>query len=231
MIKPIYNKLYSHFGKQHWWPVTKSGYAPKYHKDIKLNDKQKLEICFGAILTQNTNWKNVEKAVINLNKNNLIDIDKIIKISNKKLAKIIKSSGYHNQKAKKLKNFCRYINKNYNNKINGFFNNDIVKLRNELLLINGIGPETADSMILYAAKKPVFVIDAYTKRIYASWGGCRLSPCQTSRAARQRPTPAPSTSYGAPWKVPGWSSLTWTMGVRGCGLKRRGNDGATERRG
>lgn len=166
-IKIIYDSLLKEFNEQHWWPVTKSGFMPKYHKKIKLNDKQKLEICFGAILTQNTNWKNVEKAVINLNKNNLIDIDKIIKISNKKLAKIIKSSGYHNQKAKKLKNFCQYINKNYNNKINGFFNNDIVKLRNELLLINGIGPETADSMILYAAKKPVFVIDAYTKRIYA----------------------------------------------------------------
>ena len=166
MIKSIYNKLYSHFGKQYWWPVTLEGDTiPKYHKNIKLNEKQKLEICFGAILTQNTNWKNVEKAIIQLNKNQLIDINKIIKINNKKLAKIIKSSGYHNQKAKKLKNFCSFLFNNYDGNIENFFKNDIVNLRNELLSINGIGPETADSIILYAAKKPIFVVDTYTKRI------------------------------------------------------------------
>ncbi len=117
------------------------------------------------ILTQNTNWKNVEKAIVQLNKNQLIDVNKIIKINNKKLANIIKSSGYHNQKAKKLKNFCHYINKHYNNNLKKLFNKNIVELRKELLSINGIGPETADSIVLYAAKKPIFVIDAYTKRI------------------------------------------------------------------
>tara|TARA_Y100000294_G_C8485290_1_gene308472 strand:+ start:264 stop:977 length:714 start_codon:yes stop_codon:yes gene_type:complete len=167
MLKKIYKKLYSHFGPQYWWPVTKSGDIPRYHKNISLNDKQKLEICFGAILTQNTNWKNVEKAITQLNKNNSININKIIKINNKKLANIIRSSGYHNQKAKKLKNFCSFLLNNYNGKINGFFSNEIEILRNELLSINGIGPETADSIILYAAKKPIFVIDAYTKRIYS----------------------------------------------------------------
>jgi len=165
-IKKIYYSLYSHFGKQHWWPVTKDReIIPKYHKNIKINEKQKLEICFGAILTQNTNWKNVEKAIVQLNKNQLINIKKIIKINNKGLAEIIKSSGYHNQKAKKLKNFCSFLIDNYNGNLNLFFKNNIKRLREELLSINGIGPETADSMILYAAKKPVFVIDAYTKRI------------------------------------------------------------------
>jgi len=164
MIKQIYDKLYSHFGPQYWWPVTLDGrITPNYHKNIKLNEKQKLEICFGAILTQNTNWKNVEKAIIQLNKNKLINIEKIIKINNKKLASIIKSSGYHNQKAKKLKNFCSFLSINYNS--DSFFKNNIKKFREELLSINGIGPETADSIILYAAKKPIFVIDAYTKRI------------------------------------------------------------------
>jgi endonuclease-3 related protein len=166
LIKTIYHKLHSHFGPQHWWPVTLNKETiPKYHKNIKLNVKQKLEICFGAILTQNTNWKNVEKAIIQLNKNQLIDIEKILKINNKKLALIIKSSGYHNQKAKKLKNFCQYLNKNYNNDLKELFKKNIGELRNELLDVNGIGPETADSMILYAAKKPIFVVDAYTKRI------------------------------------------------------------------
>jgi len=165
-IKSIYKKLYSHFGPQYWWPVTlEKQTIPKYHKNININEKQKLEICFGAILTQNTNWKNVEKAIIQLNKNKLININKIIKINNEKLAKIIKSSGYHNQKAKKLKNFCSFLLNNYNGNIENFFKNDIVNLRLKLLSINGIGPETADSIILYAAKKPIFVIDAYTERI------------------------------------------------------------------
>lgn len=162
----IYKKLFSHFGPQNWWPVTKQGeLTPKYHQNINLNEKQKLEICFGAILTQNTNWKNVEKAIINLNKNKLINVKKSIQIKNEKLAQIIKSSGYHNQKAKKLKNFCHFLIQNYNGKLQKFFQNDITKLREELLSVNGIGPETADSIILYAAKKPIFVIDAYTKRI------------------------------------------------------------------
>jgi endonuclease-3 related protein len=166
LIKNIYNNLYSHFHPQHWWPVTlDKEITPKYHKNIKLNGRQKLEICFGAILAQNTNWKNAEKAIVQLNKNQLININKIIKIKNKKLAEIIKSSGYYNQKAKKLKNFCRHINKDYSNNLKKFFGNNIGKLRNELLSINGIGPETADSIILYAAKKPIFVVDAYAKRI------------------------------------------------------------------
>ena len=166
IIKSIYSKLYSHFGPQHWWPVTlENDTMPKYHKSIKLNNKQKLEICFGAILAQNTSWKNVEKAIIQLSKNNLINIKKILKINNEKLAEIIKSSGYYNQKAKKLKNFCYFLLNNYNGSLDLFFKNETNKLRNELLSVNGIGPETADSIILYAAKKPIFVIDAYTKRI------------------------------------------------------------------
>ena len=166
MLKIIYNSLLSHFGPQHWWPVTKeSEFIPKYHKNIELSDKQKLEICFGAILTQNTNWKNVEKAVVELNKNDLIDVNKIHKIDVKKLALLIKSSGYHNQKAKKLKNLCDFLLRNYNGKLKLLFKNNVNELRKKLLSINGIGPETADSIILYAAKKPIFVIDAYTKSI------------------------------------------------------------------
>lgn len=166
MLKIIYDRVYSSFGPQHWWPVTKENeIVPQYHKNIVLTEKQQLEICFGAILTQNTNWKNVEKAIISLNKNNLINIKKIIKIEDERLAEIIKSSGYHNQKAKKLKNFCNFLLKNYNGRIDLLLNDNIDKLRKQLLSINGIGPETADSIILYAAKKPIFVIDAYTKRI------------------------------------------------------------------
>ncbi|MBS3101181.1 endonuclease III domain-containing protein [Candidatus Woesearchaeota archaeon] len=165
MIQEIYNELYSSFGPQHWWPVTAEGKLHPEYSGGPKNEKQQLEVCFGAILTQNTSWKNVEKAIIELNKNNLIDIKKIIKIKNEKLAKIIKSSGYHNQKAKKLKNFCMFLSENYGGKLNSLFKKDINELRSELVSVNGIGPETADSIILYAAKKPIFVIDAYTKRI------------------------------------------------------------------
>ena len=170
-IKKIYEVLLNKFGTQKWWPVTlENELVPKYHKNIELSERQKLEICFGAILTQNTNWKNVEKAIINLNKNKLIDVNKIIKIDNKELAEIIKPSGYNNQKAKKLKNFCGFLSRNYRGELNSFFKNNIQKLREELLSINGIGPETADSIILYAAKKPIFVVDAYTKRVFGRLG-------------------------------------------------------------
>ena len=170
-LQKIYQILFDNFAPQYWWPVTLEGeFTPKYHKNINLNEKQKLEICFGAILTQNTNWKNVEKAIYQLNKNNLINVKKILNINNKKLAEIIKSSGYHNQKAKKLKNFCRFVLNNYNGSLKNLFNNNIEKLRKQLLSLNGIGPETADSISLYAAKKPIFVVDAYTKRIIGRIG-------------------------------------------------------------
>jgi endonuclease-3 related protein len=173
MIKIIYERLLKSFGKQHWWPVTKRGeFIPRYHQNIKLTEKQKLEICFGAILTQNTSWKNVEKAITNLNKNNLIDCNKILGISTKELAQVIKPSGYHNQKSKKLKNFCLFLKKNYNSNLKSLFIKDINKLKEELLSINGIGNETADSIILYAANKPTFVIDTYTKRIFSRIGFC-----------------------------------------------------------
>lgn len=170
-LKEIYEGLFEHFGAQGWWPVTPIGgckgtpaYAPVYGIGLK-NEKQKLEIIFGAILTQNTSWKNVEKAIIELNKEDLIDVKKILKIDNNRLAELIKSSGYFNEKAKKLKNFCNFLNKKYNNNLKKLLEKNTKELREELLSVKGIGPETADSIILYAAEMPVFVIDAYTKRI------------------------------------------------------------------
>ncbi len=187
-IESIYNSLYSHFAPQRWWPVTEEGRLHPEYSGGPKSEKQQLEVCFGAILTQNTSWKNVEKAIYQLNKNRLIDVHKILKIKNKRLAQIIRSSGYHNQKAKKLKNFCEFLLKcqkseisdhdqkskrfltNYNGKLGLLFKNDIEELRKQLLSVNGIGPETADSIILYAAKKPIFVVDAYTKRIFSRIG-------------------------------------------------------------
>ena len=162
----FYKILHSHFGPQRWWPVTPEGKScPEYSGGPK-NEKQQLEVIFGAILAQNTTWKNAEKAIIELNKSNLIDAKKILKIKKQKLAEIIKSSGYNNQKAKKLKNFCQFLLENYGGKLQKLFQTDIDKSRKELLSVNGIGPETADSIMLYAAKKPIFVVDAYTKRVF-----------------------------------------------------------------
>jgi endonuclease-3 related protein len=173
-IKKIYRILSQKFGNQGWWPLTLEGFEPKHHVGRPKTAKHKFEIIIGAILTQNTNWKNVEKALYNLSKNNLIDIKKINKIKKEKLAKLIKPSGYYNQKAERLKIISNYILKNYKGNIDYFFNHkknkskkSINELRKELLKLKGVGPETADSIILYAAEKPIFVIDAYTKRIYS----------------------------------------------------------------
>jgi len=172
-IRKIYNTLLEHYGAQGWWPVTPIGgcsgekdVIPVYGVTIK-NEKQILEIIIGAILTQNTAWKNVEKAIIELNKKNLIDVNKLLIIKQEELAQTIKSSGYFNQKAKKLKNFAVFLKKYSIKKLKNMELNNARKL---LLSINGIGPETADSILLYAFNKPIFVVDAYTKRIFSRIG-------------------------------------------------------------
>ena len=132
-INKIYDILYKQFGPQHWWPAN-----------------SRFEVIMGAILTQNTNWKNVEKAIKNLKERNLLNKEAIQNTPEKELASLIKPAGYYNQKAKKLKAFVK-------------FEGEIT--RENLLNIWGIGPETVDSILLYAYNKPIFVIDAYTKRV------------------------------------------------------------------
>ncbi len=170
-IKRIYQLLLEAYGRQGWWPVTPIGcrmdeYRPVY--GVKgLTDKQRFEIIIGAILTQNTNWKNVEKALINLNKEKLIDINKIKNINIRKLASLIRPSGYFNQKAERLKIIADFLSKNPINKLK---KGNIKELREKLLELKGIGPETADSILLYAFDKPIFVVDAYTKRVFNRLG-------------------------------------------------------------
>lgn len=136
----IYQKLYAKFGPQYWWP----------------GDSRE-EIIIGAILTQSTRWENVEKAIANLKQKNLISFSKILKTHNSKLAQIIKPAGYHNQKAKKLKAVAKFFLTTKNQ----------IPTRQQLLNVFGIGPETADSIRLYAYGQPEFVVDAYTKRIFS----------------------------------------------------------------
>jgi len=149
-LKEIYRCLYKTFGPQKWWPAD----TP-------------FEVIIGAILTQNTSWANAERAIKNLKQKKLLTVKAIRNVSVKRLAKLIKPAGYYNQKAKKLKNFIRFLSENYQGNIKTMFNQEAFNLRSKLLKVNGIGPETADSILLYAAGKPVFVIDAYTRRIFS----------------------------------------------------------------
>ncbi len=130
-----------------------------------------LEICVGAILTQNTAWKNVEKALANLFDAGVMDLRKLSSMPRSKLAKLIRSSGYYNQKAERLQLFARHVLSEHGS-FTRIFKKELKPLREELLSLKGIGPETADSMLLYAGRKPVFVVDAYTRRICSRHGIC-----------------------------------------------------------
>lgn len=147
LINEIFDLLFTHFGPQKWWP----GETP-------------FEICVGAILTQNTSWSNVEKAIANLKNAEVLDFESMRALETAKLADLIRPAGYFNIKAKRLKSFLDGIALRFG----AFENLQKIKtenLREELLAINGIGPETADSIVLYAFNRSSFVIDAYTKRI------------------------------------------------------------------
>jgi endonuclease-3 related protein len=144
----MYKKLLKYFGPQAWWPAD----SP-------------FEVIVGAILTQNTNWKNVEKAIENLKKARLLSAEKILKVKSAKLEELIRPTGYFRQKARRLKEFVKYFTSRYGAKLSRMKKRDLADLRQELLNIHGIGPETADSILLYALDKPTFVVDAYTRRI------------------------------------------------------------------
>jgi endonuclease-3 related protein len=147
-LKEIYDLLFKRFGPQDWWP----GDTP-------------FEVIVGAILTQNTNWTNVEKAIINIKNADALTPEKLHHLDITKLAALIRPAGYFNIKAKRLKNFLDWFFENYSGKLENFENVRTPELREQLLSVKGIGPETADSILLYALNRPVFVVDAYTARI------------------------------------------------------------------
>jgi len=149
----IYHTLFNFFGQQGWWPA-----------------ETKLEVIVGGILTQNTAWKNVEQAIEALKREGILNIKELIKIEELKLAATIRPAGYYNVKAKRLKNFMDFIDKDYGGDINRMFSTPLFTLRKKILKVKGIGFETADSILLYAGEKPIFVVDAYTKRILSRHG-------------------------------------------------------------
>lgn len=149
----VYRQLFSHYGPQHWWPA-----------------ETEFEVIVGAILTQSTNWQNVERAIKNLKEHNALTSERLYKLSEEELAKLIRPAGYFRQKAKKLKAFAEHLHAQHGGNLDKMLAQPTKTLRAELLSIWGIGPETADSILLYAAQKPIFVVDAYTKRIFSRLG-------------------------------------------------------------
>jgi endonuclease-3 related protein len=147
-LSEIYRLLYDEFGPQHWWP-GETGF----------------EIIIGAILTQNTSWANVEKAIANLKSAECLTPEKLHHLEVEQLANLIRPAGYFNIKAKRLKNFLNWLFENYDGELTNLETVDTDRLRAELLAIKGVGRETADSILLYAFERPVFVIDAYTARV------------------------------------------------------------------
>ena len=145
-LQKLYRRLYKAYGPQGWWPA-----------------ETPFEVMVGAVLTQNTAWTNVEKAINNLKQADALNIHSISGLSELKLAGLIKPSGYFNVKAKRLKNFTNWFVQQ--GRFKGLNKLTDLDLRNELLSVNGIGPETADDILLYAFERPVFVIDAYTRRL------------------------------------------------------------------
>lgn len=154
-LNEMFSLLYNHFGPQGWWPGETT-----------------LEVMVGTVLTQNTNWKNAAKAIENLKNRDLLSINALYSLKESDLAQEIQSAGYFNIKAKRLKNLINYIAELYRGELSLLFEEDTQNLRESLLSIKGIGPETADSILLYAGNRPVFVIDAYTYRILLRHSMC-----------------------------------------------------------
>ena len=147
-VRQYYHALYRAGGAQHWWPA-----------------ETQFEVIVGAYLTQNTAWTNVERALENLRAAALLSLEGVRSVKLAKLERLIRPSGYFRQKAKRLKTFVAFLDKKHNSSLDHLFAQPTQQLRDELLGLNGVGPETADSILLYAGNHPVFVVDAYTRRI------------------------------------------------------------------
>jgi endonuclease III related protein len=165
-LRRYYDVLFVAYGPQHWWP-----------------GRTAFEIIVGAILTQNTSWSNVEIAMRNLRREKLLTPRAIERVSLRRLAQLVRSSGYFRQKAKKLKCFVRFLRSEYGGSLNRMFRAPTTVLREKLLGVHGVGPETADAILLYAGRHPVFVVDAYARRTLERHG--LAEPTQSYEEIRQ----------------------------------------------
>jgi len=149
-LTEIYDRLFQYYGAQNWWPA-----------------ESKFEMIVGAVLTQNTNWQNVRKAINSLRAKGLLSFSALYSLPADRLALFIKSCGYYNLKAKRLKNLLQMIHDVYDSSLEVLLDSEPYSAREALLSVKGIGPETADSILLYAGGHPIFVVDAYTHRIFS----------------------------------------------------------------
>ena len=178
-LRRAYELMRARFGHQHWWPGEAA-----------------FEVCVGAILTQNTAWTNVERAIVNLKTARVLEPKKLFALPESKLAKLIRPAGYFNVKARRLRSFLRVLVEGYGGDLRRLFSGDTATVRERLLAINGIGPETADSMLLYAGGYHSFVVDAYTKRIFERHVWSPQSTRLRSATARQAVhSPKSSNTY------------------------------------
>ena len=164
LLLKIFDRLYSNFGPQYWWPV-----GGRYLGGPS-DSSAAFEVMVGAILTQNTAWSNVEKAIENLRSSGCLTPEAVRRLPTEKLANLLRPSGYFNIKAQRLKSFIKFLDQQYGGDVNRMLREEPHLLRQKLLAVNGIGPETADSILLYAGDFPWFVVDAYTKRILSRHG-------------------------------------------------------------
>lgn len=152
-LSQLFSLLADHFGPQHWWP----GDTP-------------FEVMVGAVLTQNTNWQNVAKAIANLQRAGVLSLEAMRALPPRKLAGLIRPAGYYNLKQSRLRNLLDMIAREHGGSLESLFAQPLAKARGDLLAVKGVGPETADSILLYAGGLPIFVIDAYTFRILERHG-------------------------------------------------------------
>jgi len=149
----IFDALLDAYGPRFWWPA-----------------ETPFEVCVGAILTQNTNWGNVEKAIANLKGAGILSPEGLREVAVERLAELIRPAGYFNVKSARLKDFIGWLFREHGGRLESMFAGDWRRLRDELLKVRGIGPETCDSILLYAGHQPSFVVDAYTKRLFSRLG-------------------------------------------------------------
>ncbi len=171
-LRRAYELMRARFGHQHWWP----GETP-------------FEVCVGAILTQNTAWSNVERAIANLKTARVLEPEKLFALPESELAELIRPAGYFNVKARRLRSFLRVLVETFGGDLNKLFAGETSVVRGRLLAIVGIGPETADSMLLYAGGHHSFVIDAYTKRIFSRHGWSRKAESRKQKTENKNPKP------------------------------------------
>lgn len=181
LLNDLYERLYRNFGPQGWWPLSSMagalGFDDRgYHRgdySYPKTSAQRFEVITGAILTQNTSWRNVEKALDNLRGAGLLDLEAVLRSNSRVLEACLKPVGYFRVKAQRLRTFAEFLDRQGMDELLSMQTDD---LRALLLSVNGIGEETADSILLYAAGKPSFVVDAYTRRTLSRMGVIEVDP-------------------------------------------------------